>query len=204
MKNPQAGSAKLANATTAGSAIRNGNDPQSDERLLEKRARALAKVTTKDQEESETLSLMTFPMGEERYAVEIGMVKEIQPLVDRAWSRVPSTPDFIVGAVNIRGRIYSVMDVARFLGLPPRPVTEKTHVLLVQGGGEETDNDMEVCILADDLPEVANIPIAEMQTRETVSDQTQEYVRGVTADMLVILDLGRLLRYPGIVVNEKL
>ena len=123
--------------------------------------------------------------------------------MDRAWSRVPSTPDFIVGAVNIRGRIYSVMDVARFLGLPSRPVTENTHVLLVQGGDGETDDEMELCILADDLPKVANIPVTEMQPRQTVSDQTQEYVRGVTADMLVILDLGRLLRDPGIVVNEK-
>ena len=68
------------------SAIRNGDNPQSeihnpqsDERLLEKRARALARVTTGGEEEGEILSLMTFPMGEERYAVEIGLVKENQP-----------------------------------------------------------------------------------------------------------------------------
>lgn len=177
---------------------------KSDERLLEERARVLAKVAAEG-EMGETLSLMTFPLGEERYAVEIGMVKEIQPLLNRTWSRVPSTPDFIMGAVNLRGRIYSVMDVARFLGLPLRPVTEKTHVLLVQGVGRETDHEMELCILADDLPEVANIPLTEMETRQsTVSDQTREYVRGVTGDMLIILDLGRLLRDPGIVVNEKL
>jgi len=180
-------------------------NPKSDVELLEARARVLAKPISEEGDEEGILRLITLLLGEERYGVEIDLVREIQPLKEGTWSRVPSTPDFIVGAVNIRGRIHSIMDVARFLGLPARPVTENAHVLLVQGGGGETGDEMELCILADVLPESADIPVAHLQTQQgTVSDQTHDYVHGVTEDLLVILDLGRLLSDPGIVVNEEL
>ena len=180
-------------------------NPQSDMALLEARARLLAKPTSEEGDEEGILRLITLPLGEERYGVEIDLVQEIQPLKEGTWSRVPSTPDFIVGAVNIRGRIYSVMDLGRFLDLPHRPLSETAHVLLIRGRDKRTDAEMELCVLADDVPEVANIPITEMQTRQTtVSDQAREYVRGVTSDMLVILDLKRLLMDPGIVVNDEL
>ena len=117
------------------------------------------------------------------------------------WSRVPCTPDFIVGAVNIRGRIYSVTDIASFLGLPQRPLSEAAHILLVRG---RTQEGMELCLLADDLPEVVSIPLAGVRpAAATISSKVREYVRGVTADMLIVLDLERLLLDPRIVVHEE-
>jgi len=169
------------------------------QRVLEQRARALATLPTEEAAEGETLRVVAFPLGEERYGIEITMVREIQPLEPHIWSRVPCTPNFIVGAVNIRGRVYSVMDAGRFLGLPSRPLSETSHVLLVRGEG-----DMELCILADDIPQVASVPLAEVQPASaTVSSRAQEYVRGVTSDMLIILNLPRLLSNPGIIVHEE-
>jgi purine-binding chemotaxis protein CheW len=171
---------------------------------LERRARALACLPTEEEVEGETLHLVTFPLREERYGVEITLVQGIQPLEGQTWSRVPCTPSFIVGAINIRGRIYSVMDIASFLGLPSRPLSETAHVLLVRNGGQGAAGEMELGILADDLPQVVNVPLAEVEpSSATISNQAQKYVRGVTADMLIILDLGRLLSDPGIRVHEE-
>ncbi len=180
--------------------------PETEYSELERRARALAKLLTEEAAEGETLHLVTFPLGEERYGVEVTLVQEVQPVESQTWSPVPCTPDFIVGAVNIRGRIYSMMDVARFLGLPRRPRSETAHVLLVRGGdqGEGGEGEVELSILADDVPQVASVPLAEVQpSSATVSTQVQEYVRGVTDDMLIILDVERLLSDPGIIVHKE-
>ena len=190
---------EMSQSETCTERSRSIRNPKSEMEILEERARALARLPREEEVEGETLRLVTFPLGEERYGVEIGLVQEVQPLESQSWSKVPCTPDFIIGAVNIRGRAYSVMDIARFLGLPARPLSETAHVLLVRGGGE-----MELCILADDISEVANVPLAEVQPpRATISTQAQEYVRGVTDNMLVILDLERLLADPDIIVHEE-
>jgi purine-binding chemotaxis protein CheW len=174
-------------------------NPQSEIEVLERRAKALARPPTEEAAESETLHVVAFPLGEERYGIEVTMVQEVQPLEPHIWSRVPCTPHFIVGAVNIRGRVYSVMDAGRFLGLPSRSLSETGHVLLVRG-----EEGMELGILADDIPQVARVPLAEVQPASaTVSSRAQEYVRGVTNDMLIILNLPRLLSDPGIIVHEE-
>ena len=177
---------------------------ESEMEILEKRARALARVPAGEEVEEEILHLVTFFLGDECYGVEIDLVQEVQPLQRGTWSRVPCTPDFIVGAVNIRGRIYSVMDVARFLGLPPRPLSETSHVLLVRGGGQEGEAEMELCILADDAPQVARVSLTQVHpSTDTISSRAQEYVRGVTGEMLIILDLERLLSEPRIIVHKE-
>jgi len=174
---------------------------QSEKEILETRARALAQLPAEEPTEGDMLSLLTFPVGNERYGVDITLVQEVQPLKRQMWSRVPCTPDFIIGAVNIRGRIYSVMDIGRFLGLPSRPLVESAHVLLVRGDSEDGKETMELGILADDVPQVAQVAVAEIEPASSVgSSQAQEYVHGVTGDMLVILDLQRLLADPRMIV----
>lgn len=176
-------------------------NPKSADRILEERAQFLAKKDEGDLMEGEAISAMVFPLGEERYGIEIDLVQEIQPFQNQFWSRVPSTPEFIVGAVNIRGRIYSVMDVGRFLGLPNRPVPENAHVILVKGG---INDEMELCILADDVPQVTRVPLTEVRTNETAaSTQEKEYIRGITGDMLIMLNLEKLLSDPKIIIHEE-
>jgi purine-binding chemotaxis protein CheW len=172
--------------------------------ILEKRARALAKLPPNEAAAGEMLRLVAFCVGEERYGVEIGLVQEVQPLSHHTWSPVPCTPDFIVGAVNVRGHIYSLMDVARFLGVPPRPLSEAARILLVRGRDLGTGEEMELGILADGLPQVASVRLAEIQPPgATISSRMQEYVRGVTKDMLIILNLERLLADPSIIICEE-
>jgi len=63
---------------------------------------------------------------------------------------------------------------------------------------------MELSILSDDIPQVVDIPLSVVESASvTVSARMQEYVRGVTKDMLIILDLERLLSDPGIIVHQE-
>jgi purine-binding chemotaxis protein CheW len=197
-----------------------GSNPQSEIELA-RRARALAQPLAEEAVEPETLHLLTFSLGEERYAVDISQVQEIRPLEPQTWSPVPCTPDFIVGVVNVRGRIYSLMDVARFMGLPSQPPSETAHILLVRGEAgigpdarsmsadarsmsavPGAEGEMELAILMDDLPQVVVVSLSEMPS-PTISGKAQAYVRGVTDDMRVVLSLERLLADPGILVYEE-
>jgi len=182
---------------------RNLETKPSEERILQERAMVLSTALTGEIEEDKILRLVTFHLGEERYGVDSILLQEIQPLKAVGWTPVPCTPDFIMGAVNLRGRIYSIMDIACYLGMPLRPVSETTHLLRVQCESETVGGDMELCILSDDVPEVTAVPLAEVQpSLTTLSSRVRDFVRGIRGDLLVILDLERLLADPGIVVNE--
>lgn len=171
---------------------------EETDRILEERARIMARRPQEKASDEAFLQLLTFSLGQERFGVEVGFVQEVHPLKRQSWSLVPCTPDFIVGAVNIRGRIYSMMHVGRFLGIKTSSTSEKEHLLLVRGSG-----DMELCIVTDDMPEVERIPKESIQPSSgTISVKAQEYIHGVTKDMLTILNLKRILADPAIIVNE--
>ncbi len=177
---------------------------QSPEQILARRAQALAQVRQKDADGGQVLELISFPLGNERYAIPIDMVLEIQPL--KSWASVPCTPDFVIGAVNLRGRIYSLMDVARFLGLRPRSLSDSAHILLVHGENPHLDpTRIELCLLADALPQDERVHLSNLDTASsTLSSHTQEYIQGVTRDMLIVLDLKRLLASADIIVSEEI
>ena len=174
-----------------------------DRQIMEARARLLARLPEEDIAAGETLHLQSFLLGKERYGVDIELVRETQPLGSQKWAAVPCTPDFIKGAVNIRGRIYPIMDVARFFGLPARPLSETAHVLLVRGVNSEGEV-MEISLLADELPQAVRFSQNDVKASTvTISARAQEFIRGITDDMVVVLDLKRLLSDPALIVHEE-
>jgi purine-binding chemotaxis protein CheW len=177
--------------------------PQDTPGILQERARLLARQPVKKAASGETLEVLTFHLGMEYIGIPTEGVHEIQPLSAHHWSRVPCAPDFIVGIINLRSRIYSIMDLAVFWGLPPRPLSEKAHVLLVRGGNGSGRQETELTLLIDDLGNVCRLRLDELNpTPSTVSAKVQVHVRGVTADMMLLLDLESLLSDPNIIVSE--
>ena len=173
-------------------------------KILESRAKALAQTGDVTSSEQAVSRLLAFSVGEERFGLEIAYIQEIQPLKREMWSRVPCTPNFIVGAVNIRGRIYSIMNIAAYLEIDAPLNMEKAHVLLIRGETKPSRTMMEFCIFAEDRPNLEQIPLAAVQpASETLSAKGQEFIQGVTSDMLMILDLEKLISHSGIIVREE-
>lgn len=177
--------------------------PRDVQGILEERARSLARLPEKKADSGETLEVLMFHLGTEYIGIPTEGVHEIQPLSAHHWSRVPCAPDFIVGIVNLRSRIYSIMDLAVFWGLPPRPLSEKAHILLVRGGHGNGHQEMALTLLTDDLDKVCRLRLDDLNpTPPTVSAKAQAHVRGITADMMMVLDLESLLSDPNIIVCE--
>ena len=183
----------FSDATTETTAEK-GVSPEKMQAILQERARALARVA--EVGEGEGMQLVVFSLANETYGIETDYVKEVQPL--QRVSHVPCTPNFVVGVINIRGSIYSVVDIRGFFGVPRQEITDLTKVILVNAAG------LEVGILADDVSGAMSVPLAEIKpplaAQATVKE---EYVQGVTKDMLIILNLEALIRDERLIVHEE-
>ena len=170
--------------------------------ILENRAKKLSQLPENEKDADDNFHALTFMIGDERYAVDIQRVREVHPL--NRLSRVPCTPDFVIGAVNIRGHIYSVLDIVRFMGLSSSSLPESVYILLVQGNISHEKEPLETCIISHNVPQVVRIPLYDIQPPSTtISGDAQMYVRGVLDDMTIILDLERILEDPKLIVDEE-
>jgi len=177
--------------------------PQDVRGILEERARLLARQPEKKAVSGETLEVLTFHLGTEYIGIPTEQVHEVQPLSKHHWSRVPCAPGFIVGIVNLRSRIYSIMDLAVFWGLPPRPPSDKSHILLVRADQANDQQEIELTLLTDDLDKVCHLRANDLNAAPpTISAKVQSHLKGVTSDMMMVLDLESILSDPHIIVRE--
>ena len=170
--------------------------PEETKEILKARARALAREPQREQEAAEAIEVIEFVVAQEKYAVESAYVREIYPLNDL--TPLPCTPPFVLGIVNVRGQILSVIDIKKFFDLPEKGLTDLNKVVILRSEA------MEFGVLADLIAGTRVVPLRELQpSLPTLTGIREEYLRGVTADLTVVLDAGKLLSDPKIVVHEQ-
>jgi len=166
------------------------------ERVLRARARALARAPEQTQAQANLLEVLEFRLASERYAVETRHVDEVHPC--RELTPLPCTPAFVLGVVNVRGRILPVLDIKKFFGLPEQGLTDLHRIILVRG------HDLELGLLADVIVGVRAVKADELQpTLATFTGIHAEYLRGIDAERLIVLDLDRILCDPKIIVHDE-
>lgn len=165
------------------------------EEILRARAKALARPLDDGQASTTALELLEFRIGRARYAVETKNVCEVHPL--RNLTPLPSTPPLVLGIVNVRGRIVPVFDLVKLFDLPEHGVTDLHKIVVVEGSG------MELGLLTDAAVEVRLLPEESLQPPLPTSAGIRgDYLKGITADGLVVLDVERLLADPRIIVHD--
>ena len=177
--------------------IERGGRPEPEERhrILQARARALARPR-EAAPAGGSLEIVEFCIADERYGLETRFIREVCPLAEL--TRVPCTPPFVRGILNLRGEIVSVVDLRSFFGLPAHGFCDLDKLIVLEGP------EMTFAILADRLEGVGRVPLAGLQEGlPTLNDGRRNYLRGVTGERLVILDGGKLLNDPDMVVNQR-
>jgi purine-binding chemotaxis protein CheW len=165
------------------------------ERILRTRARALARTPPRASAGA-MLEVLEFRLASERYAVESRLVQEVHPLRDL--TPLPCTPPFVLGIVNVRCRILPVLDLKKFFDLPERGLTDLHRVILVRG------NDLELGLLADVIVGVRSVEADSLQpSLPTLTGIRADFLKGVSDERLVVLDLERILLDPKIIVHEE-
>jgi purine-binding chemotaxis protein CheW len=164
--------------------------------ILRGRARELARVEAPASAAADSLELVEFRLASERYALEMRHVHEVHVLRDL--TPLPGTPAFVRGIVNLRGRIVPVFDLKRFFDLPEQGLTDLHRILVVRRG------DVELGLLADIVTGVCTLARSRLQASlPTLSNIAADYLLGVSAERIVVLDLERILADPRIVVDDS-
>jgi len=147
----------------------------------------------------QTVDLLVFWLGNERYGLGVSNVREIYPL--EQLTAVPRTPSFVAGVFSARGRIISVIDLRAFLGLPTTGLSDQTKIIVVSN----TDQTLEMGILADEVSDVVTVFKENIEPPLiTQASVPSEHLQGITAAMLVVLNLNALLGDQRLIVQEEI
>lgn len=169
---------------------------EEKKQILKARARVLAREPEEKTVAQESMEVVEFLLASERYAVASSYVREVYPL--KELTPLPGTPSFVLGIVNVRGQILSVIELKKFFDLPEKGLTDLNKVIIVRS------DHMELGILADAILGVRSIPLQELQpSLPTLTGIRAEYLCGVTKERLVVLDVGKILSDKNIVVREE-
>lgn len=134
------------------------------------------------QPSQQIVQVATFRLGAEEYGVDISQIREIIRIVDI--TRVPRTPDFMEGVINLRGQLIPIVDLRCRFGMPRAERTKDTRIIVAEIGSKR------VGMIVDSANEVLNIPIEAIEEApEIIAGVGAEYLQGVgkVADRLVIL-----------------
>lgn len=168
----------------------------SDREELRRRARLLARREEAPRAAGEDLLAVEIVLASERYAVECAFVREVQTL--RELTPVPGTPPWVAGVVNVRGEILSVTDLRRLFSIAGRGLPERTKIVVLEGAGRAFG------VVADEVVGTRKVPEASLQAPPSTLDGAGgAFVRGVTADGLIVLDAERILTDASLVVGGR-
>jgi len=140
-----------------------------------------------------TTPFLTFRLAEEEYAVPVARVREI--IEYETVTRVPSTPPWIRGVINLRGGVVPVVDLGLKLGLPERPMGKRTCIVILELPGDGAV--ALVGVTADAVSQVQEIRAEDVEPVPAFGSHIDvESVTGMArsgAAFILLLDIDRLL-----------
>lgn len=135
------------------------------------------------------VQLVVFRLGQEEYGVSILQVQEIKRMTDI--TRVPHTPDYITGVINLRGSVLPVIDLKKRLGLQPQPFTDDTRIIIVKV------EDLSAGMIVDAVSEVLTIGRDNIEPPQTaIGAVDASYLSGVGKldnRLLILLNLDAII-----------
>ena len=125
------------------------------------------------------------------YCISLDYVKEV--LKDTSITKVPGTPDFIEGIMNLRGDYITVINLKKFLGLPEGPELDKKPVIIIKS------NEMKLALLIDKINEL--FEYQELEAEE-MSDSyyATEFINGMT--LYTVLNIEKIASDKRIIVTD--
>ena len=164
--------------------------------ILETRAKILAQESKKEIADRKYIDVIQFRLSSELYAIESKYVKEALPLKD--FTPLPGIPSFILGVVNVRGKILSIMNLKKFFDLPGNDLGELNKLIIIR------NVNMRFAILADEIIGITKIDEEDIQlTIPTLEGYKEKHIKGITKDCVVVLDGEKLLSDKKCIVYEE-
>jgi len=139
--------------------------------------------------EDEVIQWVTFCIGEETYGIAVMQVREVIRVSDI--TPVPGADEHILGIINLRGNVVTVLDMHRLLALPPADLTDQSRIIISES------NDQVIGLLVDSVAEVVYLKASEVEVRPNVGNEDgAKFIRGVHSEgeqLLILIDVDQML-----------
>ena len=143
----------------------------------------------KEQANDEVLQWVTFQLEEETYGINVMQVREVLRYSEIA--PVPGAPDYVLGIINLRGNVVTVIDTRSRFGLMQGEITDNTRIIVIESERQV------IGILVDSVAEVVYLRSSEIDTTPSVgTDESAKFIQGVSnrdGKLLILVDLNKLL-----------
>ena len=135
------------------------------------------------------IQLVTFRLKDETYGINVMQVQEVLRVTEIA--PVPGAPNYVLGIVNLRGNVVTVIDTRTRFGLPTTEVDDASRIVII-----ESDEQV-VGIMVDSVAEVVELQHDEIDSTPNIgNDDSSRYIQGVASrddNLLIVVDLNKLL-----------
>lgn len=137
----------------------------------------------------EVFQWVTFKLENETYGVNVMQVQEVLRYTEIA--PVPGAPDYVLGIINLRGNVVTVIDTRLKFGLMPAEITDNSRIIIIEAEKQV------VGILVDSVAEVVYLKASEIDDAPSVgTEESARFIQGVCNrkdDLLILVDLNKLL-----------
>jgi len=145
-------------------------------------------LNSEHQAHQDLMQLVSFHIGGEEFGLDILRVQEIIRV--QHLTRVPNSPDFVDGVINLRGKVIPVIALRKRFGLEEHAHDKQTRIIVVEVNGNVLG------FIVDSVSEVLRIPADTVEPPPRLSKVEREYVSGVGKlqnRLLILLDVDRLM-----------
>ena len=139
--------------------------------------------------EDPILQWVTFRLENESYGINVMQVQEVLRYTEIA--PVPGAPPYVLGIINLRGNVVTVIDTRSRFALPNAETTDQTRIVIIEAESQV------VGILVDAVAEVVYLRQSEIETTPNVgNDESAKFIQGVchkNDELLILVDLEKLM-----------
>jgi purine-binding chemotaxis protein CheW len=149
-----------------------------------------------------TTQYLTYKLADEVFALDIGKVREVLDFT--TVTKVPRTPEFMRGVINLRGSVVPVVDLRLKFGMPKTEKTVDTCVIITE---VTVDNDTAVLgALADSVQEVLDLEADHIEPAPKIGTRLKtEFIKGMgkhNGNFIIILDIDRVFSAEDLVLVQ--
>jgi purine-binding chemotaxis protein CheW len=135
------------------------------------------------------IQFVTFILMDEVYGINVMQVQEVLRITEIA--PVPGAPPYVLGIINLRGNVVTVIDTRTRFGLPTKEVDDASRIIVIESEKQV------VGIMVDAVAEVVELRETEIDAAPNVgTEESSRYIQGVATQedsLLILVDLNKLL-----------
>jgi len=149
----------------------------------------MSQVSNRKNDDDPILQWVTFRLADETYGINVMQVKEVLRVTEIA--PVPGAPDYVMGIINLRGNVVTVIDTRKRFFLDTCKMDDSTRIVIIESDGNV------VGVLVDSVAEVVELRRSEIEISPNVGNEdSAKYIEGVATfnkELIILIDIHKLL-----------